>query len=82
VHRTFAQVRDVDEILLPIKSIEAVRDDGRIWGRVAVEKNIGRRAEKQKRLWEGYGLEICLLESNVLQVRRVSKTTMCDLNQD
>jgi len=38
VHRTFAQVREVDEILLPIKSIEAMREDGRIWGRIAVEK--------------------------------------------
>jgi hypothetical protein len=38
VHRTFAQVRQAEEILLPLKSIQAVRDGGSIWARVVVEK--------------------------------------------
>lgn len=38
VHRTFAQVREKNEVLLPLKEIQAVRDNGGIWARFVIEK--------------------------------------------
>ena len=38
VHRTFAQVRKTNEILLPIKEIQAIRDDGGIRARFVFDR--------------------------------------------